>query len=152
MNDEGRKGIALITAVILLLVLVVLGTGLIILANTELKISKSFSSNMRGLYLAEAGIHHVAAMQNDHTIKPQYLKNSNAYQTEGVDPFFVDYEITDPSDTPSLWCTIPLFSIKANSPEAQTICVGCVNSPLSTSSNVGDVFIFVAAKSFTNAV
>ncbi|MFC2172109.1 PilX N-terminal domain-containing pilus assembly protein [Acidobacteriota bacterium] len=98
MNLRNNEGIALITAVILLLVLFVLGTGLIILANTELQISKSFSSNTKALYIAEAGIHEIAAHQNDPTASTAYFKDDNSFQTTGVDPYFVDMSITDPQN------------------------------------------------------
>lgn len=95
LRDE--RGIALITTLIVMSVLLFLGTFALISSRSEIRTSANYRSRLQAQYFAESGIDQVVGLQNDLTRAPRFLFDEDSYVSHNADSsLFADFAAIDP--------------------------------------------------------
>ena len=81
-----ERGVALVAAVLVLACLFVAGTAILAVSSVSHQTSRSFTGSLSALHVADAGVQHIVARQNDLTMSPRYLFNPATYQNAGANP------------------------------------------------------------------
>jgi hypothetical protein len=94
---RAERGIALVTSLIIMSVILFLGTFALISSRSEIRTSANYRGRMQAQYFAESGIDEVVGYQNDLTSSPRYLFDPANYVSMSSDSsVFVDMKAIDP--------------------------------------------------------
>ncbi|MFN2432928.1 MAG: PilX N-terminal domain-containing pilus assembly protein [Gemmatimonadota bacterium] len=94
---RGERGIALVSALIIMSVLLSLGTFALMTSRSEIRTSANYRGRVQAQYFAEAGIDQVVGLQNDLTESPRYFFDAANYVSMSSDSsVFNDLPAVDP--------------------------------------------------------
>jgi hypothetical protein len=92
-----QRGIALVSALIIMSVLMFLGTFALISSRSEIRTSANYRGRVQAQYFAESSIDQIVGYQNDMTAVPRYLFDPTNYVSMGPDSsVFIDQNAIDP--------------------------------------------------------
>ncbi|MBA2564733.1 MAG: pilus assembly PilX N-terminal domain-containing protein [Gemmatimonadetes bacterium] len=93
----GERGIALVTTLIIMSVILFLGTFALVSSRSEIRTSANYRGRLQAQYFAESGIDEIVGYQNDLTASPRYLFNPAKYTRMASDSSVLnDLKATDP--------------------------------------------------------
>ena len=96
--DRSREaGNALLLTLLVIAVLFVLGSAFVVVSVAGYRSASAHAASTSALYVADAGFQQIVGKQNDSTQNPRFIFNPTTYQSSGANPYFVDFDVKDPS-------------------------------------------------------
>ena len=93
----GERGIALVSALIVMSVILFLGTFALVSSRSEIRTSANYRSRVQAQYFAESGLDEVVGLQNDLAASPRYLFDEDSYVSTGADSsVLIDIDAVNP--------------------------------------------------------